>query len=83
MVNCEDKQYSKDERRKIEQRNVRQMLWSVIDQEEYQLQELLGEGTYGAVVKAEHLATGTPVAIKVVKYSRDKSILLKKVVGEI
>lgn len=57
--------------------------WSAIDPQEYELQELIGEGTFGSVVKATHKPTGTDVAIKLLKYSKDNKYQLRKIVSEL
>ena len=44
------------------------LLWSAIRPEEYELQNSIGEGTFGSVVKAVHRKTGTHVAIKLVDF---------------
>jgi cyclin-dependent kinase-like len=49
----------------------------------YETQELIGEGTYGVVIKARHKATGQLVAIKRFRQTDDDEIVKKTAVREI
>ena len=43
----------------------------------------MGEGTFGRVMKALHIPSRTLVAIKLLKYSNQNNLQLKKIVSEI
>jgi serine/threonine protein kinase len=47
------------------QKDSKDLLWKSIANE-YHLQEVLGEGSFGQVLKATHKKTGVKVAIKLV-----------------
>ena len=50
---------------------------------EYQLLEVIGEGTFGMVLKAKHRKHGKMVAIKFIKYDTKDTIQLRYVIREL
>lgn len=57
-------------------------IWRYVTSE-YKIMELLGEGSFGQVVKAQHIKTGNIFAIKLVRNIFDSLYECKKVLREI
>ena len=49
----------------------------------YKVVSTIGQGTYGKVVKAEHIKTGTVVAIKKIEYNPQDQVAVKHINREI
>ena len=57
-------------------------IWRYVTKE-YKILELLGEGSFGQVVRAQHLQSGKTFAIKLVRNIFDSLYECKKVLREI
>ena len=65
-----------------ESANSTAKLWTQV-QKDYQLHEVLGEGSFGQVYKATSLKTGQEVAIKLITGVQETSYYSRKVLREI
>ena len=68
----------------VEDRNTKKLssIWKGV-QDQYRLLELLGEGSFGQVVKAQHILTGKMYAIKLVTKVFKDEFTARKILREI